>query len=221
MGETIQLTAADGHTFDVYKAMPSGTPKGAILVIQEIFGVNSHMKEVADSYAAEGYAVMAPALFDRAEKNFDVGYTPDDIARGRDTRAAVAWDDSVKDMQATFDALKPYGKIGSVGYCYGGSCCWLVATRIGVAASSCYYGGQIAMFKGEKPQNPVMMHFGEKDHGIPMADVETIRKAHPEAQVFVYPAGHGFNCDHRGDYNADCAAEARARTLAFFAEHVG
>ncbi len=221
MGKTIQLTAADGHTFDVYQAMPAGTPKGAILVIQEIFGVNSHMKEVADSYAAEGYAVMAPALFDRAVRNFDVGYTPEDIASGRDTRAAIDWADSVKDMQATVDALKAHGKVGSVGYCYGGSCSWLVATRIGVAASVCYYGGQIAMFKAEQPKNPVMMHFGEKDHGIPMTDVEAIRKTHPQAQVFVYPAGHGFNCDHRADYNAECAAEARSRTLAFFAQHVG
>ena len=121
MGETIQLTASDGHKFDVYKAVPSGKPRGAILVIQEIFGVNSHMREVADGFAAEGYAVMAPALFDRAERNFDVGYTPEDIAKGRDVRAAVAWDDSVLDMQATADALKPFGKVGSVGYCYGGS----------------------------------------------------------------------------------------------------
>lgn len=221
MGEFVQLKAADGHMFDVYQAMPEGTPKGAILVIQEIFGVNAHIREVADGYAAKGYAVMAPALYDRAEKNFEVGYTPEDIAKGRDTRAKVDWADSVKDLAATAEALSAYGKVGSVGYCYGGSCSWLVATRVGVAASVCYYGGQIIMFKDEKPKNPVMMHFGENDHGIPMTDVETIRKGHPDAQVFVYPAGHGFNCDHRGDYNAECAAEAKARSLAFFAEHVG
>lgn len=221
MGEIIQLTAADGHTFDVYKAMPSGKPKGAILVIQEIFGVNSHMREVADGFAADGYAVLAPALFDRAEKNFDVGYTPEDIAAGRDMRARVDWADSVKDMAATVEVLQQYGKVGSVGYCYGGSCSWLVATRIGVAASVCYYGGQIAVFKNEQPKNPVMMHFGEQDHGIPMADVDAIRAAHPDAQVFVYPAGHGFNCDHRGDFNAACAKQARERTTAFFAKHVG
>ncbi|MCA8929618.1 MAG: dienelactone hydrolase family protein [Alphaproteobacteria bacterium] len=221
MGEIIQLTATDGHTFDVYKAMPAGTPKGAILVIQEIFGVNAHMREVADGFAADGYAVLAPALFDRAQKDFDVGYTPEDIAAGRDMRAQVDWADSVLDMAATVEALKPYGKVGSVGYCYGGSCSWLVATRIGVAASVCYYGGQIAMFKDEKPKNPVMMHFGENDHGIPMADVDAIRAAHPDAEVFVYPAGHGFNCDHRGDYDAACAKQARERTMAFFAKHVG
>ena len=221
MGETLQLKASDGHTFDVYKAMPSDSPKGAILVIQEIFGVNSHMREVTDGFAAEGYVAMAPALFDRAERNFEVGYTPEDIAKGRDTRAAVAWEDSVLDMKATVDALQEFGKIGSVGYCYGGSCSWLVATRIGVAASVCYYGGQIAAFKDEDPKNPVMMHFGENDHGIPMSDVEAIRKAHPDAEVYLYPAGHGFNCDHRPDYDADSAAKARKRTLDFFSKHVG
>ncbi len=223
MGEIISLTAADGHSFDCYKVDPAGKPKGGIVVIQEIFGVNSHVREVADSYAAEGYAVLAPALFDRAEKNFEVGYTPDDIAKGRDARAKVDWADAVKDIAATVDALKAanVGKIGNVGYCWGGSMSWLTATRIGVAASVCYYGGQIAMFNDEQAKNPVLMHFGENDHGIPMADVDKIRQAHADAEVFVYPAGHGFNCDHRADYNAECAKLARSRTLEFFAKHVG
>ncbi len=220
MGDMIQLTAADGHTFDVYQAMPDGPVKGAMLVIQEIFGVNSHMREVADGYAADGYAVMAPCLFDRAEKDFQVGYTPDDIARGRDARAKVDWDDAVKDIAVTVDALRKHGKVGSVGYCWGGSMSWLTATRVGVDASVCYYGGQIAMFKDETPKNPVMMHFGEHDHGIPMADVDTIRGAHPSAIVHIYDAGHGFNCNQRGDWNEACAATARERTLAFFDEHM-
>lgn len=223
MGEFISLTAEDGHTFDCYKADPAGTPKGGIVLIQEIFGVNSHIKSVADGFAADGYAVLAPAFFDRAEKNFDVGYTPEDIATGRDVRAKVDWPDAVKDIAAAKAALVAanVGKIGSVGYCWGGSMSWLAATRVGVDASVCYYGGQIAMFNDEAPKNPVMMHFGEKDHGIPMVDVDKVRAAHGDAEIFVYPAGHGFNCDQRGDFHAASAEKARERTLAFFAEHVG
>lgn len=223
MGEFISLTADDGHRFDCYKADPAGAPKGGIVLIQEIFGVNSHIKSVADGFAADGYAVLAPAFFDRAEKNFDVGYTPEDIAKGRDTRAKVEWDDAVKDIAAAKAALMAanVGKIGSVGYCWGGSMSWLAATRVGVDASVCYYGGQIAMFNDEAPKNPVMMHFGENDHGIPMADVDKVRAAHGDAEIFVYPAGHGFNCDQRGDFHAESSEKARERTLAFFAEHVG
>lgn len=224
MGEFISLTAEDGHAFDCYKADPEGPSKGGVVVIQEIFGVNSHIRSVADGYAADGYSVLAPALFDRAEKNFEVGYTPDDIAKGRDTRAKVDWADAVKDIAATVAALKAGGaqKIGSVGYCWGGSMAWLTATRIaGVDASSCYYGGQIAMFNDEQAQCPVMMHFGENDHGIPMADVDKVRQAHGDAEVFVYPAGHGFNCDQRGDFHPESAKLARARTLELFAKHVG
>lgn len=223
MGEFISLKAEDGHGFDCYKVDPEGPSKGGLVVIQEIFGVNSHIREVAEGYAADGYSVLAPALFDRAEKNFEVGYKPDDIAKGRDTRAKVDWADAVKDIAATVAKLKENGaaKIGSVGYCWGGSMSWLTATRIGVDASVCYYGGQIAMFNEEAPKNPVMMHFGEQDHGIPMADVDKIRAAHGDSDVFVYPAGHGFNCDHRGDFHEESAKLARARTLDFFAKHVG
>jgi len=221
MGDMINLTAEDGHMFGVYKAEPSGSPRGSLLVIQEIFGVNQHIRAVADGYANDGFYVLAPCLFDRAERGFEVGYTPEDIARGRDVRAKVDWDDAVKDMAATVTALQQHGKVGSVGYCWGGSCSWLVATRIGVAASVCYYGGQIAQFKDETPKNPVMMHFGEHDHGIPMDDVDAIRAAHPSAEVHIYPAGHGFNCDERGDYHPEAAATARERTLAFFAKHIG
>ncbi|MGZ0188894.1 MAG: dienelactone hydrolase family protein [Alphaproteobacteria bacterium] len=223
MGDFITLTAADGHSFDCYKADPTGTPKGGVVLIQEIFGVNSHIREVAEGYAADGYAVLAPAFFDRAEKNFEVGYTPEDIGKGRDTRAKVEWDDAVKDIAAAVDALKAakVGKIASVGYCWGGSMSWLAATRVGVDASACYYGGQIAMFNDEQPKNPVMMHFGENDHGIPMADVDKIRGAHGDAEIFVYPAGHGFNCDHRADFHDESAKLARTRTLDFFAKHVG
>lgn len=222
MGEFISLTAADGHQFDCYKVDPAGTPKAGLIVIQEIFGVNSHIREVAEGYAADGYAVLAPALFDRAEKNFEVGYKPDDIAKGRDTRAKVDWADAVKDLIKTRETLAAakVGKVGAVGYCWGGSMSWLAATRVGVDAASCYYGGQIAMFNDEAAKCPVMMHFGENDHGIPMADVDKIRAAHGDAEVFVYPAGHGFNCDHRADFHDESAKLARRRTLDFFAKHL-
>lgn len=223
MGEFISLKAEDGHQFDCYKADPAGTPKAGLVLIQEIFGVNSHIREVAEGFAADGYAVLAPAFFDRAEKNFDVGYTPDDIAKGRDVRAKVDWADAVKDIAAAKAKLleAKVGKVGSVGYCWGGSMSWLAATRVGTGASVCYYGGQIAMFNDEQAKGPVMMHFGENDHGIPMADVDKIRAAHPSAEVFIYPAGHGFNCDHRSDFHEDSAKLARSRTLDFFAKHLG
>lgn len=222
MGETIQLRAEDGHTFDVYKADPSGAPKGALLVIQEIFGVNSHMRGVADGFAADGYAVLCPALFDRGDRGFEVGYTPEDIAKGRDARAKIPWDKAVLDMNATVTALKKHGKVGAVGYCWGGSLAWLAATRIpDLAASVCYYGGQIAQFKDEKANCPVMMHFGETDKSIPMSDVEAIRTSQPNVEVHVYPAGHGFNCDQRADYDPESSKLARERTLEFFRKHVG
>ena len=222
MGETIRLKADDGHMFDVYKADPAGTPRGALLVIQEIFGVNSHMRAVADGFAADGYAVLCPALFDRGDRNFEVGYTPDDIGKGREARAKVPWEAAVLDMKATVTALQQHGKIGSVGYCWGGSLAWLAATRIpGLAASVCYYGGQIAQFRDESPKCPVMMHFGETDKSIPLSDVETIRTAQPDAEIHVYPAGHGFNCDQRADFHAESSNLARERTLAFFRKHVG
>ena len=222
MGETIRMKAADGHEFDVYKADPQGTPRGALLVIQEIFGVNSHMRGVADGFANDGYAVLCPALFDRAGRNFEVGYTPEDIQKGRDVRMQVPWDAAIKDMTATVEALRKYGKVGAVGYCWGGSLAWLAATRIeGLAASVSYYGGAVGEFVEETPKCPVMMHFGEKDQSIPMDTVERVRNAQPGVQVFVYPAGHGFNCEQRKDHDAESARIARTRSLEFFRKHVG
>ena len=223
MGEWIEVVSGDGFALGCYAARPKGAPKGGILVIQEIFGVNAHIREVADGYAAEGYLAWAPALYDRVEKGFECGYTPEDIARARDIRTGAPFETAVEDMAATVEGLRAAGagRIGSVGYCWGGSCSFLVATRIGVAASVVYYGGQIVPFKDETAKNPLLMHFGEHDHGIPMADVEAIRAAQPQAEVHVYPAGHGFNCNHRGDWHEESASLARERSLAFFASHVG
>lgn len=222
MGETIRLTASDGHELAAYRADPSGTPRGAIVVIQEIFGVNEHIRSVADGFAADGYTAVAPALFDRVERGVELGYDEEGRNRGRGIRADIAWDDAVRDIAAAVAAV-PGTKIGVVGYCWGGSLAWLAATRLdGLAAAVCYYGGQIADFKDESPRCPVLLHFGSADQSIPMSDVEAIRTAHPDLPIHVYEgAGHGFNCDMRGSYDRDAATLARQRTMAMLAETVG
>jgi carboxymethylenebutenolidase len=224
MGNLIQLTAEDGFTFDAYASDPSGTPRAGLLVIQEIFGVNSHMRRVADSFAEDGYKVILPALFDRAQKNVQLGYTQQDIAAGRDFRAKVDWPLAVMDMRAAIKALRASGqtKIGAVGYCWGGSLAWLTATRTDVDAAVCYYGGQIGAFKDERATCPVMMHFGDRDASIPLETVEQIKAAQPKARIHVYsPAGHGFNCEQRADYSPIHAKIALGRTLDFFTLTIG
>ena len=222
MGTMIKLTASDGHTFDAYRADPAGTPKGGIVVIQEIFGVNKHIREVADSYAADGYLAIAPAVFDRQKTGVELGYVGDDVAAGRDLKDSASYDDAVKDLEATVAELKSAGKIGAVGYCWGGTLSYLCGTRIDdVVASVVYYGGQIIPFKDEKMNAASLMHFGERDAGIPLDDVETIKAAHPKSDVNIYPADHGFNCDPRGSYDEASCKLARERTNAFFAQHVG
>lgn len=218
-----ELTAADGVTIGAYEAVPAGTPRGGIVVIQEIFGVNQHIREVVDGYAAEGYAAIAPQIFDRVEKGVELGYT--DQAEF-DKGLKIAFQDmqmpqTLLDLQAAINAVSPHGKVGVVGYCFGGLLTWMAACELeGVAAGSAYYGGGIAGEAGRSAKCPVMMHFGEKDAHIPMSDVETVRKAQPDVQVFVYDADHGFNCDHRASYDATSAATAKERTLAFFDKHL-
>lgn len=221
MGQAITLTAEDGFTLDAYLAEPQGKPKGALVVIQEIFGVNSHMRGATDEFARQGYLAVCPALFDRAKKKVELGYTPQDIEAGRDLRAAVGWDNPIKDVRAAMKQVQGAGKVGTVGYCWGGSVTWLTATRLdGISAAVCYYGGQIASFKDEKPKVPVMFHFGEHDKGIPMSDVEAVKKAHPNQILHVYPSGHGFNCEQRADYDANSKKLALDRSLAFFAKNL-
>jgi carboxymethylenebutenolidase len=221
MGQNITLTAKDGHKLSAYEAKPSGKPRGAIVVIQEIFGVNNHIRSVADSYAADGYYAVAPALFDRVSPNIELGYTEADIAKGRDIRMKLTWEQVLPDTQAAIDVAKAHGKVGIVGYCFGGTVAWLAATRLSdLSAASSYYGGGIGGFAAEKPKCPTQCHFGEKDHAIPMTDVDKVKQA-GNAEVFVYPAGHGFVCDERGSYHADSAKQARERTLALFRKNVG
>lgn len=222
MGKMLELTAADGHKFSAYRCDPSGTPRGALIVIMEIFGVNSHIKQVAESYAADGYLTIAPAMFDRVHRGLDVGYSQADIDFARPLMQKMNLDDAMKDVTASLNEVKSAGKVGIVGYCWGGYLSWLAACRIeGFAAAVVYYGGGIGEVLDERPRCPVLGHFGEKDKAIPLSVVETWRKQYPEHAVHTYAAGHGFNCDLRGSFDRDAAALARQRTLAFFREHVG
>ena len=217
-----QLRAADGHTFGIYEAVPD-EPRGGVVIIQEIFGVNAHIREVADSYATAGYAALAPALFDRVERDVELGYDAAGMSRGRELAfAGLARDDALRDLQAAVEEAGKYGKVGVVGYCYGGLMTWLAACHLqGIACASAYYGGGIANELAQTPTCPLIMHFGELDAHIPLTDVERIREALPGTPVHVYPADHGFNCDHRASYHAASAETARTRTLALFGEHVG
>ncbi|MCK6453926.1 MAG: dienelactone hydrolase family protein [Alphaproteobacteria bacterium] len=219
----IELTAADGHKLAAWRADPpkGAKPRGAIVVIQEIFGANSHMRRVTDGFAADGYVAICPALFDRVKRGVDLGYGPDDIAQGRDLRGKIAWPQVLADTAAAIAEARKSGKVGVVGYCWGGSVAWRAATQLDCDAAVGYYGGMVAEFAGEQPKCPVMLHFGELDASIPLADVDKIKKAHPGLPVHVYPADHGFNCDDRRQYDATAARLARERTLAFFRQHVG
>jgi carboxymethylenebutenolidase len=221
MGETIKLKASDGFTLDAYVAGPANAAKG-IIVIQEIFGVNHHIRDMAERYGAAGYAVVAPAVYDRVEKGFEVGYTADDIAKGRDVRMKLDDGKLMLDVEAAAAHLAGK-KLAIVGYCFGGTVAWWGATRShSFAASSCWYGGGIPGTKDEKPNCPVQMHFGEKDASIPMNDVDAVRAAQPRADIHIYMgAQHGFGCDERGSYSKPDYDLAQQRTLEFFAKHLG
>jgi len=222
MGQTVSLAAKDGHKLDAYVATPVGKPKGGLVVIQEIFGANHHIRDVTDRFAAMGYAAVAPALFDRVQRGVDLGYDPESIAKGRALREKVPVDGSLVDVQAAIDYAKQFGKVGIVGYCWGGSLAFLAATRlIGATAAVGYYGGMIAGHAGEKPKIPIILHFGDKDQSIPMSDVDKVKQAQPEVPIYVYSAGHGFNCDARPAYDAPSAKLALERTTAFFEQHIG
>ena len=218
MGETIDLTCEDGVKISAYRARPDGKPKGGMVVLQEIFGVNHHIRAVADKYAAAGYLAIAPALFDRVEKGVELGYDMEDRPRAMDLRGRTKIDETLTDVAAAIEAAKAGGNVGVVGYCWGGTLAYAAAARLpGVTAAVGYYGGGIVGMAAERPRTPLMLHFGERDKHIPLSDVEKIRAAQPEVPVFVYAADHGFNCDERESYDAAAAAEAELRTMEFFA----
>ncbi len=227
MGETVQLKAADGQSVPAYVARPAGQPRGAVVVLQEIFGVNDHIRSVADGYAAEGYLAVAPATFHRAKPGVDLGYGEEDKKAGFALKTAVESLPApgvMQDIQAAVDYAAQAGKVGVVGYCWGGLLTWRAACLLsGVSAAAPYYGGGVTSPEeaARQPKAPVMAHFGERDQWIPMDSVRAFAQAHPEVQVFTYAADHGFNCDQRPVWDAAAAALARQRTLDFFAKHLG
>jgi carboxymethylenebutenolidase len=222
MGKLFELTAADGFVLSAYRADPAGSPRGALVVAQEIFGINSHIRSVCDGFAADGYLAIAPALFDRYQPGFEVGYSPEDIAKGRELKGRANIDAALKDVGAARNVAAAAGKVGVVGYCWGGYVAWMAASRVaGFACAVPYYGGGMLEAVGEHPKCPVIAHFGERDTGIPVDGVRKFAAAHPEIQVHIYAADHGFNCDQRGSYNAPAAKLARERTLSFLQQHVG
>ena len=222
MGTAIELTSPDGFRLSAYRAEPAGTPRGGLVVVQEIFGVNAHIRSVCDGYAADGYLAVAPALFDRYQRGVDWGYTPEDIARGREVRAQADAAAALMDVVAARDAAAQAGRVGIVGYCWGGFIAWLAAARVdGFAGAIAYYGGGMPDAAGEQPRCPVLAHFGEQDAMIPVAGVRALAAAHPAMEVHLYAAGHGFNCDQRASFDPAAAAVARERSLAFLRRHVG
>lgn len=223
MGETIRLKAADGFELGAYVARPAGTPKGAIVDIQEIFGVNHHMRADTDKYAAAGYLAISPQLFDRVERDVELGYTGDEPKKGMDIRAKTQMDKVMMDIQAAIDHVKSAGKIGIVGYCWGGTLAFAAAVNLPVAASVAYYGGGVPDMADQKPKTPTMLHFGDQDHGIPMEKIKIVQeKRGGDCEIHVYEgSGHGFNCDERASWNEASATLARKRSLEFFARHIG
>lgn len=223
MGKHFALTSSDNFKLGAYRADPAGTSKGGIVVIQEIFGVNHHIRAVCDRLADEGYAAVAPAVFDRQQPKFESGYSPDEIANARKFVANPDWGAMLRDVQSAIDELKKSGPVAILGFCLGGTVSFLSACKLnGLSAAVCYYGGQIAKNADQKPKVPTQMHFGEKDASIPMSDVEEIKKKRAgDCEIYVYPdAQHGFHCDERGSYNEAAAKLAWQRSLAFLQKNV-
>ena len=219
MGHNIELTAADGHRLGAYLAEPAQKPHNGIVVIQEIFGVTRHIRAVADQYAAAGFLAVAPALFDRVERNVDVPYS--DMQKGFGYMKALKTEQVILDVQAAVDRAAAAGKVGVVGYCWGGTIAYLAAARLKIAAAVAYYGGGIHNHTGEAPLVPVMFHFGEKDAHIPLSAVEQIKAAYPGGIYHLYAADHGFNCTDRASFEPASAKLALERSLEFLHRHVG
>jgi carboxymethylenebutenolidase len=218
---TLQLLAADGNRLSAYLVKPAGTPRGAVVIVQEIFGVNSHIRRVAEQYAAEGYLAIAPAMFDRQRKGVELGYDEAGLQAGLDLMAKATNEGVIADLNAAIGAVARAGRVGMVGYCWGGYCTYLAACKINIAAGVAYYGGGIPQLLGDTPRCQMMFHFGERDSHIPPSDVEKIRRAFPAGTYHLYPAGHGFNCSERADFDAASAHLAFKRTIEFFHKHVG
>lgn len=221
MGSMTELKASDGHRFAVYRAEPSGNPAGAVVIAPEIFGVNPHIRSVADRFAADGFLVLAPALFDRAQRDYEAGYDEAGVAAGRAIIAEFEMDEALRDIDACVSEAKQAGPVGLVGYCWGGTIAWLAAAETpGLACSVAYYGGGIPAYAEKKSKVPLMLHFGEQDKHPSLEDARRIAEDNPQAKSFFYPAGHGFNCDVRGSFHEASAQLARERTVSFLRDNL-
>jgi carboxymethylenebutenolidase len=222
MSEYITLHAADGHKLSAYVARPEGEPLARLVVVQEIFGVNSHIRSVTDGYAGDGFLAIAPALFDRIQPGVELGYDGADMETARGLAPKLNPEKALADVSAAIDyaAHATRQKVGVIGYCFGGTMAWLAACRLHPAAAVGYYAGRIGNYAAETPSVPVMLHFGKQDTHISASEVEKVHAAHPEVEIYWYDAGHGFNCDARASYNAVAAKLARERSLAFFKKHL-
>jgi carboxymethylenebutenolidase len=219
MGKMIRLKAKDGHELDAYVTEPKGRVKGGVVVVQEIFGVTDHVKRVADEFAAHGYKVVAPAMFDRVERNVMLAYS--EIDKGREYMRQLKWPNTLADIEAAANEARDAGKVAVVGYCWGGTVAHVAASELDIDAAISYYGGAVAKMLDKKPRCAIMYHFGDRDAAIPLSDIELIKKAAPKSPVHVYPgAGHGFNCDERSSYSAKDAQLALERSLEFLNAHL-
>lgn len=221
MGESIRLRAEDGVPFGAWRADPDGPRRGAVVVVQEVFGVNAHIRDVCDRFASAGYAAIAPALFDRLRPGIELGYDEAGITEGRALVGQLGWEAPMQDIWAAAQSLRADGRVGVVGYCWGGTVAWLAGCRLDVACVSAYYGRQIVDFTAERPRCPAILHFGAEDPLIPRDNVERVRAAYPDVPLFLYEAaGHGFNCDRRADFRPAAAEAALTRTLSLLTEHL-
>jgi carboxymethylenebutenolidase len=222
MSEYVTLHAADGHEFSAYIARPDGEPAAGLVVVQEVFGVNPHIRSVADGYARDGFLAVAPALFDRIQPGVELGYDGADLQTAMSLIPKLDPEKALADVAAAIEfARSATGKkVGVIGYCFGGTLAWMAACRLHPAAAVGYYGGRIGNYAGETPSAPVMLHFGKQDTHIPAEEVEKVHAAHPKVEIYWYDAGHGFNCDARASYNASAAHEARERSLHFLKKHL-
>jgi len=216
------LMARDGHTFNAYLVGPAGSPRGAVVVLQEIFGLTPHIRRVTESFASEGYLAIAPALFDRVRRDVVLGYGPQEVEQALGYRAQVPIEKALLDIAAAAAVVRHAGRLATVGFCWGGTLAWAAASSIPMAAAVCYYGSKMLQQSPKLPSCPVQFHFGEQDSAIPMSEVQSLRDAYPAGEYYLYPAGHAFANEDRADrYDADSAALARSRTMALLTQRVG
>ena len=221
MGEIINATASDGHEFDIYLAQSKGSPRGGIVLIQEIFGVNNHIKNVAEKFSSNGYLVGVPSLFDRVQPDIQLGYSTKDVIRGKQLKDNLGNEKPLIDIIATLNIVRSAGRVAVVGYCWGGTLAWLSACHVdGFDVAISYYGGGIGQLLSIEPRCPSIFHFGEQDHAIPVAEVNSLRQAHPECPIYLYPANHGFNCEQRDSFHSTSSAIAFERTIQHLAKYI-